>query len=222
MELLKFTDSPKSSRRGKNPAAFIGAGIMVAVMGLSSTLAGTITINSSAAVEFGQGIVDTAACDSSIKVTPVSSYSYSDNAFTVSEVTVSNVGFDSSGNADGRGCKGQVLELRAYNSSGTLLDFYSDTATTSALNFRIPADTVLATSFAKGMYDVDGSGATTGSTRSASPTLAVNSGTTGSTASATDASALSVTLGGLKLSATVTRITVESRASRSGSDEATP
>jgi hypothetical protein len=102
------------------------------------------------------------------------------------------------------------------------LDFYSDTATTSALNFWIPADTVVATSFAKGMYDVDGSLATTGSTRSASPTLAVNSGTTGSTASATDASALSVTLGGLKLSATVTRITVESRASRSGSDEATP
>jgi hypothetical protein len=221
MELLKFSDSPKSSRRGKNPAAFIGAGIMVAVMGLSSTLAGTITINSSAAVEFGQGIVDTAACDSSIKVTPVSSYSYSANAFTVSEVTVSNVGFDSVGNADGRGCKGQVLELRAYDASGTLLPFYSDTSTTSALNFRIPADTVVATSFAKGMYDV-ASGATTGSTRSASPTLVVNSGTTGSTASATDASALSVTLGGLKLSATVTRITVESRASRSGSDEATP
>lgn len=222
MELLKFSDSPKSARRGKNPAAFIGAGIMVAVMGLSSTLAGTITVSGGSAVEFGQGIVDTAACDSSIKVTPTSTYSYSSNAFTVSSVTISNIGFTDAGavNSNGRGCKGQVLELRAYDNTGTLLPFYSDTATTEALNFFIPNDTVVATSFAKGMYNVD-NGATEGN-KTVNATLAVNSGTTADEADATDASALSVTLGGLKLSAAVVRLTVESRAPRSTGGESTP
>jgi hypothetical protein len=219
MELLKFSDSPKSSRRGKNPAAFIGAGIMVAVMGLSSTLAGTISINSGSAVEFGQGIVSTAACDSSVKVTPLSEYDYTSNAFTVSSVTISNIGFtdpaNPSTNADGRGCKGQVLELRAYNSAGVLLPFYADTVTTLALNFKVPTDTVTATSFTKGMYNVQDE--LTDGASTASPTLVVNSGAISSVATDTDANALSVTLGGLKLSSTVVRLTLESRAKRSDS-----
>lgn len=221
MELLKFSDSPKSARRGKNPAAFIGAGIMVAVMGLSSTLAGTITIGTGT-VEFGQGIVNTAACDNSIVVTPASTYDYAANEFRVSSITVSDIGFTDAGatNASGRGCKENVLELRAYNSSGTLLPFYSDTATTEALTFYVPADTVVATSFAKGMYDTT-DGATSGN-KVASPTLVVNSGTTADEADATGASALSVTLGGLKLSSEVVRLTVESRAARATGGESTP
>jgi hypothetical protein len=231
MELLKFSDSPKSSRRGKNPAAFIGAGIMVAVMGLSSTLAGTISINSGRTVEFGQGIVSTAACDASISITPVSSYSYSADTFTVSSVKISQVGWDSgvSGvvTADGRGCRGQVLELRAYGASSTPLLFHSDTASTSALVLYIPETstvasgspaTISATNFNVGLYDLT-DGAVTGNVAQ-SPTLIIEGKMAdGSPTDNSAADSMSFTIGSLKLSSTVQRLTLESRSPRADSDE---
>jgi len=226
MELLKFSDSPKSARRGKNPAAFIGAGIMVAVMGLSSTLAGTISINSGATVEFGQGIVSTAACDSTITVTPTSTYSYSSDTFTVNTITLSNIGWDSSGVvADdlangGRGCRNQVFELRAYSASGALLPFHNDTVSTLALTIYIPNDSATASSFRQGFYNVD-AGEITGATKIAGqPTLTTTGAMRGGTANLSGTSALSITVGGLKLPAAVQRLTLESRKARTGSDEA--
>jgi hypothetical protein len=229
MELLKFSDSPKSSRRGKNPAAFIGAGIMVAVMGLSSTLAGTISINSGRTVEFGQGIVSTAACDASISITPVSSYSYSADTFTVSSIKISQVGWDSGTagavTADGRGCRGQVLELRAYGASSTPLLFHSDTASTSALVLYIPetstaasGGTISATNFNVGLYDLT-DGSVTGNVEQL-PTLVIEGLMAGgSPIDNADATSMVFTIGSLKLSSSVQRLTLESRSPRADSDE---
>jgi hypothetical protein len=231
MELLKFSDSPKSSRRGKNPAAFIGAGIMVAVMGLSSTLAGTISINSGATVEFGQGIVSTAACDNSINITPTSSYSFGSNAFTVSSIELSNIGWDSSTSVEegqtqtinerhGRGCRGQVLELRAFDAEGDLRLFHSDSASTYALTVFIPNDSAAAESFVQGLYDVNlSSFAISGDDRVRQPGLAKSGPMVGAFANATGNSAMTITVSGLKLSSEVVRLTLESRRVRALTDE---
>ena len=55
------------------PLLAVVVGIAV-IGGMSSTLAGTITLNSGSTVEFGQGIVTAAACDSSVTITPSASY----------------------------------------------------------------------------------------------------------------------------------------------------
>lgn len=219
MELLKFSDGPKTSRRGKNPAAFIGAGIMVAVMGLSSTLAGTITIGTGT-VEFGQGVVETAACDSSITLTPTSSYSYSSNTFSVSQLDLEGIGTSSS-STDGPGCLGAVLELRAYNETGTLLEFINnDTNTTKALVIYIPSsasDVTSASNFARNTYDV--SGVTIQSSKQAQPGLSLGGS---NVAAATDQdTALFLQITGLSIPAEVTRITIESRSPRSAAGETT-
>ena len=77
MEILKFGDNPSPNRSNNNqrkPAAMIVAGVLVAMMGMSTTLAGTMTIGTNSRVEFGQGLVNTAACDDAITVTPSSNF----------------------------------------------------------------------------------------------------------------------------------------------------
>ena len=213
MELLKFNDAPKNTRRGKNPAGFIGAGIMVAVMGLSSTLAGTITLNAGQTVEFGQGVVNTAACDSSIKLTPTSSFD--GDTFTVSGLTIEQIGLSTSD--EGRGCKGQVLEVRAYSGT-TISPFFTDTASTRVMTIFI-ADTDTAGYFETNtalykvrFYDLSNEGVVQFSNQaSASVSLA------GSVPTTTDDSStvgVKIAITQLKLSPTITKFTVESRAPR--------
>ena len=64
-----------SPKKFKKYRAFIGIGVIAAAIGLSSTLAANININSGP-VEFGQGVAQTVACsgDESIIVTPATSF----------------------------------------------------------------------------------------------------------------------------------------------------
>jgi len=213
MELLKFNDAPKNTRRGKNPAGFIGAGIMVAVMGLSSTLAGTITLNAGQTVEFGQGVVNTAACDASIKVTPTSSFD--GDTFTVTGLTLQDIGLTTS--SDGRGCRGQVLEVRAYSGS-TIKPFFTDSATALVMTVFI-ADTNTAFETNSALYKVnfyDYSGSPTVvqgvNQRSASVSL---SGSVATATNDTTTVGVKIAITNLKLTPEITKFTVESRAPRS-------
>jgi hypothetical protein len=55
----------------------MGVGLLVAVLGLGSTFASNITLNSSAGTEFGQGVTQTVFCggdSADVIVTPISSY----------------------------------------------------------------------------------------------------------------------------------------------------
>jgi len=220
MELLKFSEGQKNSRRGKNPAGFIGAGIMVAVMGLSSTLAGTIAIGSGT-VEFGQGVVSTAACDTSITLTPTSSYSYSSDTFTVSTFTVEGIGGNViAGPPRERGCLGQVLEFRAYDSSGNLLDFSTGV---NALTITIPSS--IASTETDSKYTVagflvnNGTIGTSPVTESVTVQAAVDGIGSGQGFNNTSSSATAqgkFIVGGISVSGTVTRITIESRGPRTG------
>lgn len=141
MEILKFGDSPspkRSNNGGRKPGAMIIAGVLVAMMGMSTTLAGTITIGTNNRVEFGQGIVNTAACDDSITVTPGASFTNTgsnSDTFTVTTLTLSGVEAAASTN-----CLGKYLTVKAYaGSSGTAMTW--DTSGTDALyiKFKVPS-----------------------------------------------------------------------------------
>ena len=62
----------------KKTKVWMGVGLLVAVLGLGSTFASNITLNSSAGTEFGQGVTQTVFCggnSADVAVTPISSYS---------------------------------------------------------------------------------------------------------------------------------------------------
>ena len=87
MPVLDFDDAP-ASRPRKNVRLILGVGTIAAVVGVSSTLASSITLNGGGDVEFGQGIATTAACDSSIEITPIAEFSNSDSSASPSPTAV--------------------------------------------------------------------------------------------------------------------------------------
>ncbi len=208
MEILKFAEPPKRSSRtntkkrgGIMPLLAVVVSVAV-VGGMSTTLAGTISLNSSGSVEFGQGVVTTAACDSTIKILPASAFDSSTSTFSVASVTLQDIGVKSSGTdtaTAGGGCLNKRLTLRAYDSTGTALKVNSagnqeyfqveipDSATVAA------AGTFTYKSSFVGISDAGG----------------FNSGSATTIATGTT-NAGYFTITGLKISGTVTRITLES------------
>lgn len=206
VEILKFSEPPKRSSRTKTQKRggvmpLLAVAVSVAVIGgMSTTLAGTITLNSSGNVEFGQGVVTTAACDTSVSVTPTSAFKASNSTFSVSSVTISNVG-TVAGGADGAGCLGKKFTLKAYDASNTLLTVDSGTAF-SEVFVTIPTDsaTAAAGTFTKTAWV----GVTVPNTGSGWD----NSGSAGWTSATSGTGTLTIT--GLEIPGSVTRITVES------------
>ena len=81
MEILNLGGAPDNNssapKAGKKLRVLLGIGALAAVTGIGSTLAANITLNSASSgrVEFGQGLVTTAACDSDgINVAPASTF----------------------------------------------------------------------------------------------------------------------------------------------------
>lgn len=101
----------KKSKRNLKIALGLAAVILVPTIG--STLAGSITV-SSGSVEFGQGSVQTAACDSTLTVTPTSTFTNATGAgtFKVGTVVISGI-------ADA--CSGKTFKIKAYADTGTIL-----------------------------------------------------------------------------------------------------
>jgi hypothetical protein len=155
MEILKFSEPPKRSSRsasarksGLMPMVTFGIAVLV-LGGMGTTLAGTITLNgTNNSVEFGQGVVTTAACDTSISIIPVSSYDTVNATFFVSQIKVAGIGSalsdTSSATVEGglqTGCLGKTFTLNGYNSSGGVVPFKTGINT---ISFRIAADTLTA------------------------------------------------------------------------------
>jgi len=82
----------------------------VAVLG--STYAASVTLNSGAAVEFGQGVAETSACDPSITLTPAGEFNNTSKVFALSSIAVTDI-------ADA--CSGKVFRIRAYPNTGSVL-----------------------------------------------------------------------------------------------------
>jgi hypothetical protein len=205
VEILKFAEPPKRSSRtntkkrgGIMPLLAVVVSVAV-VGGMSTTLAGTISLNTSNSVEFGQGVVTTAACDTTIKILPASSFDTSTSTFSVSSVALEDIGISGDTATVGGGCLGKVLTLRAYTANGTSLDV------NSAQNIKFVYVTIPATSGVNtGANDKDAY--TAKSDFATVPSAATFGGNT----SATGGAAGKFTIGNLKIPGTVTRITLES------------
>ena len=108
--------------------------VSVAVVGgMSTTLAGTISLNSTGSVEFGQGVVTTAACDATIRILPTSSYdsASADMPFNVSSVTFKDIGIKATTDTAtaGAGCLGKKLTIKAYDKDGGQLTMNASNVT---------------------------------------------------------------------------------------------
>ena len=78
MSLLNLNEPAGRATRTKSSArAWMGIGLVIAVLGIGSTFASTISINSGQDTEFGQGVQRTVYCGgntASLLVTPISAY----------------------------------------------------------------------------------------------------------------------------------------------------
>ena len=78
MSLLNLQSPAGQSPRGKKSLKmWMGAGLVVAVLGIGSTFAANITVNSNNDAEFGQGLTGTVYCgagEQSVVITPLSRY----------------------------------------------------------------------------------------------------------------------------------------------------
>jgi hypothetical protein len=131
MEILKFENSApaprKSAPKKSNLKSLAGLATVAAVAVLGSTLAANISLGSSS-LEFGQGVQTTAACDSSITLSPkVTFVNGSNPVFMLSTISFSDVDTRTAGSSTisgGTGCAGKTLTLNAYgDTSATPLSF---------------------------------------------------------------------------------------------------
>jgi hypothetical protein len=118
MEILKFENAPaprKSAPKKSNLKSLAGLATVAAVAVLGSTLAANISLGTGSALEFGQGVQTTAACDSSITVSPKVTFvnSSTNPQFMLSTISLSDV--DATNQAsDTTGCDGKTLTINAY------------------------------------------------------------------------------------------------------------
>ena len=127
MEILKFENSSRPTRN-KNSSSKVVLGLagIAAVALLGSTLAANISLNSGSAVEFGQGVALTSACDSDgITATPTASFV---NAASAGSFNFSTVAFTNISSA----CLDKTFTLKAYgDTSATPLTLATITSTSN-------------------------------------------------------------------------------------------
>ena len=148
MEILKFENAPaprKSAPKKSNLKSLAGLATVAAVAVLGSTLAANISLGTGSSIEFGQGVQVTAACDSSITISPKVSFTNSagGGTFYLSTISFSDV------NASTAGCQGKTLSLNAYgDTSATPLQLAtvggSSALTTATIGITATTPTVSA------------------------------------------------------------------------------
>jgi hypothetical protein len=118
MEILKmepeYTARKKSAPQSSKIKALMGLASIAAVAVLGSTLAANISLGSGT-LEFGQGVQVTAACDSSITLTPKVNFVNSAGGGTF---FLSTIGFSNLDASSSTTCQGKTLTLSAYGDSG--------------------------------------------------------------------------------------------------------
>jgi hypothetical protein len=140
MEILKFENAPaprKSAPKKSNLKSLAGLATVAAVAVLGSTLAANISLGSGSSLEFGQGVQVTAACDSSITISPKVTFQNGANPqFMLSTVSFSDVDTRTAPatlTSGGTGCAGKTLQLNAYgDTSATPLQIATVGGSTAA------------------------------------------------------------------------------------------
>ena len=128
MTLLNFSDSgEKPAGRRKPLRAILGIGALVGAVALGSTLAASINLNDSGPVEFGQGVVQTTACDDEITITPYSTFVNEDGGGSFMGTSIVISGVDSST----EGCSGKNLTITGFTSSEPIAQIMVEVASAS-------------------------------------------------------------------------------------------
>ena len=128
MEILNLggaSDNNSSApKAGKKLRVLLGIGALAAVTGFGSTLAANITLNTTGTTEFGQGVVTTAACDSTIDVAPASTFvNASPSASPAARFDLGSIVFSG---IDETPCSGKTFTIKAFGeTSSTPLAFVS-------------------------------------------------------------------------------------------------
>jgi len=96
VSILDLGTGPSRPSVGKKSTRiFLGFGLLVAVIGIGSTFASTISINANQDIEFGQGVERTVFCggNKTITVTPASTFANSAElgTFGLTSITVSDI-----------------------------------------------------------------------------------------------------------------------------------
>jgi hypothetical protein len=114
MSILDLGTGPSRPSVGKKSTRiFLGFGLLVAVIGIGSTFASTISINANQDIEFGQGVERTVFCggNKTITVTPISTFANSDDlgTFGLTGITVSDIPEE---------CSDRNFIIKAYDNVG--------------------------------------------------------------------------------------------------------
>jgi len=127
MKLLNLDPGDEAATPNKKKSKWLKIGIglsaLVLIPTIGSTLAGSISINAGSGVEFGQGVVSTAACDGAITVAPTSELTTSIGTsipygsmpgvapyFSLGTISVSDI--------DGSTCQDVTFIIKAYDING--------------------------------------------------------------------------------------------------------
>ncbi len=146
---IEIKDSPEVGSK-RNVLFGVVLSLVAAAIFTNTTFAGNITLTSSGATEFGQGILATSACDGSFTIKPGSSFSNSDGNFKLSSLEISSL--DSTSN----GCANKALNINFYGdtstaSLGTVViadsgsSFSSNSGTISATGYGTTSTTLIVT-----------------------------------------------------------------------------
>ena len=158
MEILNLggaQESTPSSPKSRKPLrVLLGIGAVAAVTGIGSTLAANISLNGGADVEFGQGVVTTAACDSEITVTPVSAFDNSVDPAVFNLASIDLSGIDDSVEA----CFNKTLTIKGYEDTEPTALFTTtyvvdSNAATISMDPLVNTD-ILATVLASDLYKI--------------------------------------------------------------------
>jgi len=136
MSILDLGTGPSRPSVGKKSTRiFLGFGLLIAVIGIGSTFASTISINANQDIEFGQGVQKSIFCGGtkSITVTPFSTYANrddNDTTFGLTGIKVSEIPDD---------CSGKNFVIKVYGASGNALPLIlaSDGASPNPLNVSL-------------------------------------------------------------------------------------
>lgn len=135
MEILKF-DGGKSPKNRNRLITMIAGAFFVAAVG--STFAANITINSTGTLEYGQGLTQAAACDTTMSIVPTNHYvnGGASGTFYIDTITVTDAATTSSSTGLGK-CGGKTLKIAAWD-SGTATAALSCTITVGTWSTTLP------------------------------------------------------------------------------------
>jgi hypothetical protein len=126
VSLLNFRDgeSGPAARSRKPFKIILSIGALAGVIVLGSTLAASINLNTGRPVEFGQGVAQATACDSSITLTPNSSFVNANGEGSFLFTGITFTGLDTNDQLQdnlAQGCVGKVLTVKIFGANGNAL-----------------------------------------------------------------------------------------------------